>query len=90
MELIMLGTGNAVVTDIISDNKDYTSEIAAIAESGSIHPLAKAVTQYAKTHGITINKQPENLQNKAGKGIECVISGEEVLIGRLSFAEEKA
>ena len=54
-----LTVGKPAVTDLISLT-DYTGEqellrLAAVAESGSEHPLAQAVIRKAKENGITVS-----------------------------------
>lgn len=80
--------GKAVVTDIISDNKDNLITVLASAESGSDHPIAKAVIEYAKNNNYNITFTPEKFENISGKGIKCFIDGKETLVGNLRLLEE--
>lgn len=50
------------------------------AESGSSHPLAKAVTGHCKTNGIELSPA-ESYTETAGGGISAVVEGSNVLIG---------
>ena len=50
------------------------------AESGSSHPLAKAVTGHCKTNGIELSPT-ESYTETAGGGISAVVEGSNVLIG---------
>ena len=53
---------------------------AASAESGSLHPLAKAVVAETKRRGIAIS-EPERFEESAGEGVRCVVSGSDVAVG---------
>lgn len=64
--------GSASVEDLVA--------LAATAESASEHPLGKAVVAKARTEGLVIGR-PEQFCYLPGKGIKCLIAGEEVLIG---------
>lgn len=83
-----LTKGNTVVTDILSDDRNLCLSLAATAESGSEHPLAKAVLKFAKENNIKITEKPENFLNVSGKGIECTINTMKVLVGKPAFLEE--
>ncbi|MBP3599464.1 MAG: heavy metal translocating P-type ATPase [Clostridia bacterium] len=80
--------GKAIVTDIISENKELLLTLAATAESGSDHPLGKAVIEYAKEKNLDLLSRPEEFENISGKGIKCVIEGKTVLVGKPLFLEE--
>ncbi len=80
--------GNTVVTDIISNNEELCLRLAATAESGSEHPLSKAILNYAKKKNTQITEKVENFENISGKGIKCTISDQSVLVGKPSFLEE--
>ena len=81
--------GKPVVTDIISDNEKLLLGTAAAVEALSDHPLAKAVTEYAKASGINADIRPENTENISGKGVSALLEGKEILIGSLSLLKEK-
>lgn len=80
--------GKAVVTDIIGEDKTKLLTLAATAESGSDHPLAKAINEYAANNGFNLTHRPENFENLSGKGIKCIINDNEVLVGKPLFLEE--
>ena len=80
--------GKAVVTDIHSDNGEDLIKYAAIAEKGSDHPLAKAITEYAKQNELFVDITPQNFENISGKGITCEIEKNQVLVGKAAFLEE--
>ena len=62
--------------------------IAAAAESGSSHPLAKAVTEYVSEKNIEVPGVPEELENLAGRGLRAVINGVTVLAGNRRLLDE--
>ena len=80
--------GKPVVTDVITDNERLLLETALAVEALSDHPLAKAVTEYAKASGINTDIHPENTENISGKGIRANLDGKEILIGSLSLLKE--
>lgn len=78
-----LTKGKPSVTDVISFSgvsEDKIIEIAASAEAGSEHPLAKAVTTEAKKRGIAVLKA-EGFEALTGHGIKAQINGSSILIG---------
>jgi Cu+-exporting ATPase len=62
--------------------------IAAAAESGSSHPLAKAVTEHVSEKNIEVPGVPEELENLAGRGLRAVINGVTVLAGNRRLLDE--
>ncbi len=61
--------------------------LAAGAEHGSVHPVAKALLAYAAEKGIT-HPMPETVNTQAGKGVSAEISSHTVLAGTKRFMEE--
>ena len=55
-------------------------EAAAIAESQSEHPVAKAILNKASQMGIRV-RQPERFEYTPGRGIVAEIDGEEIMVG---------
>ena len=85
-----LTVGKPAVTDLISLT-DYTGEqellrLAAVAESGSEHPLAQAVIRKAKENGITVSN-PQSFEALSGYGLKAVYSNHEILIGNRKMME---
>ena len=80
--------GKPAVTDIVSDNQLLLIKTAAAVEKFSDHPLAKAVTEYAKENGISADSLPEKTENISGKGIKAELDGKEVLIGSYALLQE--
>jgi len=54
--------------------------LAAIAESGSEHPLARAIVDGAEERGLDVT-EPNDFENVPGHGIKAVIGDSEVLVG---------
>jgi Cu+-exporting ATPase len=54
--------------------------LAATAESGSEHPLARAIVDGAKDRGIDVTN-PEDFENVPGHGIKATVDDSEVLVG---------
>lgn len=80
--------GKAAVTDIYADDKARLLKTAAAAEADSAHPLAQAVTAYAAENGITVTERAEKSEYISGKGLKCVINGENILLGNASLLAE--
>ena len=80
--------GKPVVSDIAASDTKKLIRYAAIAEKGSTHPLAKAITEYAKEQNIDFSASPQNFENISGKGIKCTVNESRVLVGNLLFLNE--
>ena len=61
--------------------------VAASLQSGSEHPLARAVIQEAQARGIAV-AQPDAVRAVAGKGLEGEVAGRSYLLGSLGWMEE--
>lgn len=85
-------SGKPSVTDVILYN-DTVSEkefivLAAAVESGSEHPLAQAVTERAKSEGVSIPKA-ESFSAVSGRGVSAVIGGVEYIAGNPAYIRER-
>jgi len=86
-----LTVGRPVVTDVVpmaSIPKSETLRIAASAEYGSEHPVAKAITAEAEREGI-IPTQPSSFEALPGFGISSVVEGKRVVIGNERLMERQ-
>ena len=61
--------------------------VAASAESGSEHPLARAIVDGAEERGIDLT-DPTDFKNVPGEGIRATIDGEDVLVGNRKLMRE--
>lgn len=82
--------GKPYVTDVISLESDENEivSLAASLESKSSHPIADAVIDYANIHEINV-PECENFENIAGFGLKAIISGDEIVIGKLTKLTDK-
>lgn len=80
--------GKAAVTDVFADDKERLLKIAAAAEADSAHPLAQAVLAYAAENGITVSGRAEKSEYISGKGLKCLINGENILLGNAALLAE--
>lgn len=85
--------GRPAVTHVIplgNRTQDHLLADAAAAESGSAHPLAKAVCVYAAEHHITPTSGVVRLENLSGRGIQAELSdGRTLLAGSHRLMEEQ-
>ncbi|MBI4867955.1 MAG: cation-translocating P-type ATPase [Candidatus Wallbacteria bacterium] len=61
-------------------------EVAAIAASGSDHPVARALSRHASAAGIQ-PPAPEEVRSVPGEGVEARLAGRRLALGRLEFLE---
>ncbi|CAK7050181.1 zinc/cadmium/mercury/lead-transporting ATPase [Morganella morganii] len=77
-----LTEGKPQVTDIVALNNHSDADVltfASAVESGSHHPLAKAILERTEAQGLTIT-EAENRKAHAGKGVEGELSGVTILV----------
>jgi Cu+-exporting ATPase len=60
--------------------EDDVLRLAAIAESGSEHPLARAIVDGARDRGIDVTA-PDDFENVPGHGVRATVGDSEVLVG---------
>lgn len=87
-----LTNGNLVVKDICSFTNDLDKTLllclAASAESYSEHPLAKAITAYAKEENVEL-LEVEDFHMLPGKGISAVIQDKRLFCGNAAYLKEQ-
>ena len=78
----------------LTDVRLYTAEaeadllaLAASAERGSEHPIARAIVEAAERRGLAF-AQPESFRAVPGRGIEATVSGRRVLAGNEKLMRE--
>ena len=85
-----LTVGKPSVTDIVSLTDIGEQELlrlAAIAESGSEHPLAQAVIRKAKENGTPITN-PDSFEAVSGYGLKATYSNHTIMIGYRKMMED--
>ncbi|MGZ5499781.1 MAG: heavy metal translocating P-type ATPase [Nitrososphaeraceae archaeon] len=85
-----LTLGKPSVTDIVSLTDIGEQELlrlAAIAESGSEHPLAQAVIRKAKENGTPI-ANPDSFEAVSGHGLKATYSNHTIMIGNRKMMED--
>ncbi len=75
------------VISVESENPNSWLPLAIGAEHGSIHPIAKALLQYAKDKNISV-PMPETVSTQAGKGVMATINEQIILAGTYRFMKE--
>ncbi|MDB2262801.1 heavy metal translocating P-type ATPase [Halorubrum ezzemoulense] len=73
--------GDAAATDdATATAEDEILRLAASAERGSEHPLARAIVDGAEARGLDLG-EPESFENVPGHGVRATVDGDEVLVG---------
>ncbi len=75
-----LTKGDFEIVNVVGEAE--TLLLAAAAESGSSHPLAKPFT------GVKTPYKAINVKEIAGQGVSCEIDGKSVLVGKLTLLQE--
>lgn len=85
-----LTEGKPFVTDIVTCDVDEQTllEVAAALERGSEHPLAKAITNFARDKKIS-PRGAENFRAIFGRGVQATIDGAECFAGNEQFLTEQ-
>jgi len=82
--------GKPQVTDAVPEDgveQERLIAIAAAAESGSEHPVGRAIVGHAEQKGIEF-KQPGEFRGVRGKGVSAVVDGKRVFVGSRVFMTE--
>jgi P-type Cu+ transporter len=61
---------------------------AASVQSGSEHPLARAVVTAAKTQGLNLSA-PTDLTAVPGRGVQATVAGRQLLLGSLRWLQQE-
>ncbi len=84
-------TGHMAVTAVIAvpgTDSERMLALAASAEDGSEHPLARAVVAHAREAGVTL-PAAEGFTAHAGAGVTAVVEGHALAIGRAAWLREE-
>lgn len=84
-------TGELAVTAVLAQpgvDGDRMLALAAAAEDGSEHPLARAVVAHARQAGVTL-PTAEGFTAHAGAGVTAVVEGHALAIGRVAWLREE-
>ena len=85
--------GKPRVVEFLNSAKNYTDkELLAIAESierNSLHPLAKAIVNFAKEKNASI-VHAEKIEEKVGVGISGTVNGKKYTLSKLKSADGMA
>jgi Cu+-exporting ATPase len=86
-----LTEGKPSVTDIIDISRGIGENellrLAAIAESGSEHPLGQAIVRKARESGLPVSN-PESFEAVSGHGLRAAYAGHTILIGNRKLMHE--
>ena len=61
-------------------SEDDVLRLAASAESGSEHPLARAIVEGAEERGLDV-EAPDAFENVPGHGVRATVDGSDILVG---------
>lgn len=84
-----LTAGRPVVTDVLEISGDAAGvlALAASVETGSTHPIARAILERANEMRLTLQRA-DNAHAIAGKAMAATIAGRTVLVGSPRYASE--
>ena len=82
--------GTPAVTELVpweTSQEDLLSTAAAV-EAVASHPLADAITAFAKEQNIQPGQRPEAFENLSGRGLKATLEGKTVLAGNRRLLQE--
>jgi Cu+-exporting ATPase len=82
--------GKPELTDIArytQEAEDGVLALAASAERGSEHPIARAIVEAAEKRNLTL-AQPESFRAVPGRGIDATVSGRRILAGNQALLRD--
>ncbi|TKX75177.1 copper-translocating P-type ATPase [Halorubrum sp. GN11_10-6_MGM] len=71
---------DAETDDATATPEDEILRLAASAERGSEHPLARAIVEGAEARGLDL-ADPAEFENVPGHGVKATVDGDEILVG---------
>jgi Cu+-exporting ATPase len=75
------------VTPVDGVSREELLRLAGAAEDGSEHPIARAIVERAREE-LGVLPPAESFKNRAGMGVEALVDGRAVVVGRPSFLSE--
>jgi Cu+-exporting ATPase len=81
-------TGKMTLIDVVTDDnttRDEMLRLAGALEDASEHPIAQAIATGATQQLAITLPVPESFENTEGKGVQGVVDGHAVLVGRESL-----
>ncbi len=79
---------DSAAPDADRDAEDEVLRLAAIAERGSEHPLARAIVEGARERGLEV-PEPDEFENVPGQGVRATVEGDEVLVGNRKLLDNE-
>ncbi len=67
---------------------DEALRLVGAAEAKSSHPLAGAVLDELKKHGLTLSDSVDKFENLSGLGVKAIVDGKSVLIGTVKLMKD--
>lgn len=92
-----LTTGHPTVSDCLplvgADQESLLTpaallQLAAAAESGTLHPLAAAIQQEAQRQGLSISAA-QDFHTEPGLGVSALVEGQQVLLGNWDWLSQQ-
>ena len=85
-------TGRMSVTDVVTVDTGAAAEatllrLTAALESGSEHPVARAVVEHATAEGLVL-PEVTDFANVEGLGVQGTVEGHQVLVGRPALLDQ--
>ncbi len=71
-----------------AESADDVLRLAASAERGSEHPLARAIVEGARAKALTL-AEPQQFRTIAGQGLEAQVDGRRLLVGNLKLMSDR-
>lgn len=84
---VAVGAGEPDAEGIRTEAERELVRLAAIAESGSGHPLGKPIVEAARLEGVL--PAPDALEEHAGMGVSAMHDGNEIVVGNRRLLERR-
>ncbi|MDF1694040.1 MAG: heavy metal translocating P-type ATPase [Zhongshania sp.] len=84
---LTVGKPSLTATKAVNGDERELIRLAAAVQSGSDHPLAKAVMTRAEEQGISV-AQASNAKALAGRGVSALVDGQQLSLGNTRLMKE--